>query len=462
MRIILKSFYLSLIFFAFILYLNADESTPIETEKTIYKLNLEGAITPSSLDLLSEAIDKAEEANAYALIVAMDTPGGLMTSMDKMIRKILSSPIPIITYVSPKGAACGSAGVYILYASHIAAMSPATNIGSATPVQINQGGSNKEKDSKSNNDNSIPDKAGVDDQVNLKRKLINHAVAQIKSLASYHNRDPKFAERSITHAENITANEAKARKVIEIIAEDDLDLLKQVNGRTVRMVTGTMKLDTSSAKIVTLESDFRQDILKFLTDPNIAYLLMMIGTLGILAEVQYPGAIFPGVAGAICLILGLYSMQSLSLSYAGFGLILVGLVCFILEISIISYGMLSIAGMISLLIGSLMISDSGDSISRVSMHLAISTSLTIGAISAFLVYKSTQIMKAPTHSGDNLLIGKIGVAETEINTNSGHITVQGELWSAKTLSGNLQKGSAIKVLRREGLVLVIEEATTES
>lgn len=456
MRIILKSFYATFFLFGFILYLTAEEPKEQESPKIIYKLILEGAITPSSLDLLSEAIDKAEEANAYALIVAMDTPGGLMTSMDKMIRKILSSPIPIITYVSPKGAACGSAGVYILYASHIAAMSQATNIGSATPVQISQGGTNDEKKNQ-NSDTSIPDKAGVDDEINLKRKLINHAVAQIKSLAAYHNRDPLFAEKSITHAENITAADAKSRKVIEIIAEDDNDLMKQVNGRTVRMVTGTLKLETESVKIITLENDFRQDILKFLTDPNIAYLLMMIGTLGILAEVQYPGAVFPGVAGAICLILGLYSMQSLSLSYAGFGLILIGLVCFILEISILSYGMLSIAGILSLLIGSIMISDSGDSISKLSMNLAISTSLTIGAISAFLVYKSTQMMKQPNHSGDSLLIGEEGISETEVNSTSGHIRVQGELWSAKTQSGIIGKGSRLRVLKREGLVLIVEE-----
>jgi membrane-bound serine protease (ClpP class) len=450
-------FYSLLIGLSSIAILFAEPSSKAPTQSIIYKLNLEGAITPSSLDLLSEALDKAEDAKASALLVSMDTPGGLMTSMDKMIRRILSSPIPVITYISPKGAACGSAGVYILYASHLAAMSPATNIGSATPVQMGGNPDNSEKSTPMEKSDSIPEKAGVDDQVNLKRKLINHAVAQIKSLALYHGRDPIFAERSITHAENITADDALKKKVIEIIAEDDTDLLKKINGRTVRMVTGNLKLEITNPKIVLVENDFRQNILKFLTDPNIAYLLMMIGTLGILAEVQYPGAIFPGVAGAICLILGLYAMHTISLSYAGFGLIITGIICFILEVSIVSYGMLTIAGIVSMVIGSIMLSDSGDAMAKVSINIALSTALTVGMLSAFLVFKSSQMLKKKPRSGNNLLLDHETIADSDIDSKTGQIFINSEIWSARCLSGIIEKGSLVKVIRREGLILFVEK-----
>lgn len=430
--------------------------SPEGPSKLVVKLTLEGAITPSSLDLLSEALDLAEEKKAQALLVAMDTPGGLVTSMDKMVRKILASPVPVITYISPTGAACGSAGVYILYSSHLAGMSPASNIGSATPVQM--GGTPGGGEAPTPSKDEIPQEAGADDQVNLKRKLLNHSVAQIKSLATYHGRDPIFAERSITRAENITAGEALKRKVIEIIAESDEDLLKQAHGRTVRMVTGTQTLDLEGSTIVFMETDFRQNFLKFITDPNIAYILMMIGTLGILAEIQYPGSIFPGVAGVISLILGLYSMHTLSLSYAGFGLILVGLICFVLEVSIMSYGLLTIAGVLSMIIGALMLSHSGDEMARVSLQVALTTGLGVGAISAFLVYKAAETMRKKTASGDDYFQGLIGFTQTEVNQESGHVFINGEIWLAQTADGKpIPKDTHVIVVKRNGLILTVQK-----
>lgn len=426
-------------------------------EKLILKLQLEGAITPSSLELLDWALDQAEERKAVALIVAMDTPGGLVTSMDKMVRRILSSPIPVITYVSPMGAACGSAGVYILYASHLAAMTPASNIGSATPVQMGGGGRPGSEEEKKPSNDKIPEVAGADDSINLKRKLINHAVAQIKSLADYHGRDPKFAENSIIRAENITAKEALKRKVIEIIAETDQELLEKANGRTVRMVTGYQRLNLDNAKIEVLEYDFRQNFLKFIADPNLAYILMMIGTLGILAEIQYPGSIFPGVIGAISLILGLYSMHTLSLSYAGFGLILIGIICFILEVSIMSYGLLTIAGIVSMVIGALMLADSGSDVAKLSLHVVLSSSLAVGAISAFMVYKAAQTMRKKPVSGDNYLQGLEGTAKSEITQESGTVFINSELWQARTESGSIPAGSPVIVESRNGLVLKVKK-----
>ncbi|MCC5815640.1 MAG: nodulation protein NfeD, partial [Leptospira sp.] len=425
----------------------------------VLKVQLEGAITPSSLDLLSNALDQAEERNAVALIVAMDTPGGLMTSMDKMLRRILSSPVPVLTYISPSGAACGSAGVYILYASHLAAMTPASNIGSATPVQMSPGGGGGpggEEEKKPSSD-AIPELAGTDDKVNLKRKIINHSVAQIKSLAEFHGRDPKFAEQSITKAENITASQALKRNVIEIIAENDEDLLNKANGRTIRMVTGKVKLDLEDVEIITLDTDFRQNFLKLIADPNIATILMMIGTLGILAEIQYPGSIFPGVAGVISLILGLYAMHSLSLSYAGFGLILVGIICFILEVSIMSYGLLTVAGIISMVIGALMLADSGDEMARVSFNLVITSALAVGGLSAFMVYKAAETMRRKPSSGDDYLKGIEGIAKSDITSDIGTAFINGEIWSALSTEGTISQGSKIVVDSRDGLILKVKK-----
>lgn len=440
---------------------NSDERSDSPSQDLVLKLQLEGAITPSSLGLLGNALDIAEKRGAKALIVAMDTPGGLVTSMDKMVRRILSSSVPVITYVSPSGAACGSAGVYILYSSHLSAMTPVSNIGSATPVQMGGGspGGGKEEEAGKPSDDSIPETAGTDDRVNLKRKLLNHSKAQIRSLAEYHGRDVRFAERSITHAENITAKEALQRKVIEIIAESDRELLEKANGRRIRMVTGTVTLDLDPDKvnIEVLENDFRQNFLKFLADPNLAYILMMIGTLGILAEIQYPGSIFPGVAGVISLILGLYSMHTLSLSYAGFGLILVGIVCFILEVSIMSYGLLTIAGIISMIVGSLMLADSGDDMARVSLNIVLTSSLAVGGFSAFMVYKAAQTLRSKPSSGDDYLKGISGSAKTDITPDGGSVFINGEIWSAKSLEGSIEKGTLIEVDARDGLILKVKK-----
>ncbi|MCP5496321.1 MAG: nodulation protein NfeD [Leptospiraceae bacterium] len=450
------SFFLFSLFLFSLGWSQGSPNDKTSSKNLVLKLRLEGAITPSSLELLSDALEQAEKRGAKALIVAMDTPGGLMISMDLMIRKVLASPVPVITYISPSGAACGSAGVFILYSSHLAAMTPVSNIGSATPVQVGGSETEDEKENKSSSQ-EIPEKAGVDDKVNLKRKLINHAVAQIKSLAENYGRDAVFAEKSITHAENITAKDALKQKVVEIIAESDTDLLKQANGRKVKMSVGYVTLELDNVVIETIETDFRQNFLKLVTNPNIAYILMMIGMLGIIAEIQYPGSVFPGVAGAICLILGLYSMSTLSLSYAGIGLVMVGLVCFVLEVSIISYGLLSIAGIISIVMGSLMLANSGDQIAKLSLSVVLFTSFGMAAILTFISYKAVQALRLKPNSGDDYLKKLVGKAETDINQNSGSIFINGEIWSAHTDGETITKGSSVSVESRTGLNLKVKK-----
>ena len=278
-------------------------STVTAADALIYQVTLKGAITPSVKEALNLAIEQAENDNAKALLVQLDTPGGLMSSMDDMIRRILNARLPIITYVGPPGAACGSAGVYLMYASHIAAMAPATNIGSATPITMGGGGGGESKDGDPSD--HIPKIAGANDHLNMKRKLMNHARAQIRSLAQYHGRNVRFAEDTVTKAVNLSSQEAYKRGAIDFLARDVSELLHKAEGRKIRMATGYVKLRLGKkTRIVALQKDTRQKILDLLANPNLVQIFMMLGVLGLLAEVKNPGLIFPGVIGAFhsCLV----------------------------------------------------------------------------------------------------------------------------------------------------------------
>ncbi len=420
----------------------------------ILRVELKGAITPSSLERLETALEVAHERKARALLVVLDTPGGLASSMDDMIRAILASGVPVISYVSPPGAYCGSAGVYIMYASHIAAMAPATNIGSATPVMIGGGGAAPGPDESKSD--GIPEKAGADDAVNLKRKQLNHAVAQIRGLAEFHGRNAIFAERTVTLAENITSTEALAIRAIDLVAGSEAELLAKIEGRTVRMMTGTKTLALKDTRVETIENDFRSKLLAIIANPSISYILMMIGILGIMAEVQYPGAVFPGVIGAICLLLGLYAMQSLPIDYTGFALIALGLVLFILEIKIISYGLLTISGLICLILGSLLLVRSGSEFTRESLLVVLTMCLLVGGTMAFFIYKAREAMRRRPASGDAQLRSETGEVFEEVSPAGGRVYIHSEFWSARSAGPVLPKGAKIRVRERDGMVLVVE------
>lgn len=432
-------------------------------QPTIYRVEIDGPITPSAMETLTSAIETASAANAEALLIVMDTPGGLVSSMDDMIREILSSKIPVLTYVGPPGAACGSAGVYLMYASHIAAMAPATNIGSATPVQIGGGGSPAPQDPNATPEKKtqpagdrIPETAGADDSLNMKRKLLNHARAQMRSLAEYHGRNKDFAVRSITHAENLTSNEALRRGAIDLVAETEAELLAKVDGRTVRMSDGPRKLNVADARIERIEADFRRNILNFLANPNVAMIFMMIGILGIFAEIYHPGAIFPGAIGAICLLLGLYAMQSLSVDYTGLALIALGIVFFILEFSIMSYGLLSIGGTLCLILGSLMMYRSGGAFMGASIVLFVITSLSTGALMAGVVYLAAKSHRKPVVSGQEQMLNETGESQTEINTLGGQIYIHSEIWQARTKGASIAEKQPVRVVAIDGLLLWVE------
>ena len=423
-------------------------------EKVILTVELTGAITPSTMERLNQALEAARDRKAAALLVFLNTPGGLMNSMDEMCRNILNSPVPVITYVYPPGAYAGSAGVYIMYSSQLAAMAPATNIGSATPVQMGGGGGEKEAKPAG----KIPETAGADDAVNMKRKLFHHAQAQIRGFAEFHGRNSAFAERTITHAANITSGEALRVKAIEIVASSPEELLARAHGRSVHLMTGTHILQTKGVRMEALKSDFRSDFLRVLTNPVLVNLLMMIGVLGILAEIQYPGSIFPGAVGAICLVLGLYAMQSLPVNYAGIGLIALGVIFFILEIKVMSYGMLSLAGGICLLVGSILLAKTGDELLWSSLMTILTTTAVVAVVMFFLVYKAAQVMRKRPAPGTDPLDGMIGQAMSEITPELGQVFVHSEIWTARTERGEIPKGAAVRIVRRNGMMFTVEPA----
>jgi len=433
---------------ALILFLGVDIPAQEAEAPFVLKVVISEAITPSSLDRLEQALHEAEKRKARALLVALNTPGGLMSSMDDMIRLILSSPVPVITYVSPPGSYSGSAGVFIMYASHVAAMAPATNIGSATPVSM--GGSPED----GSGSDEIPDEAGKNDAVNMKRKTMNHALAQIRSLAEYHGRNRNFAERAITHAENLTSSQALAIRAIDLVAESETQLLERLEGRQVRTLPAPTTLSFKGVRVVELESDTRSKVLALLANPTLAYFLLMLGMLGIWAEIQYPGTIFPGVIGAICFLLGLYAMQTLSVDYTGIALIALALVLFVLEIHVTSYGLLSIAAVASLSLGSLMLMRE----ERLAMSLWIvgSTVATVSALIIFLMFKAGQVMRKKPSSGGEALLGREGTVVHTISREGGQIMLGGEYWSAQTRGAEIPAGTVVKVVERSGLTLMVE------
>ena len=369
-------------------------------------INVEGVVNPVMSEFISKSIDEAETQKADALVIELDTPGGLDTSMRSIVKKITASEVPVIVYVSPGGARAASAGVFITLASHVAAMAPGTNIGAAHPVGI----------------------GGKMDKI-LAEKAVNDASAYIKSIAEKRGRNSEWAEKAVRESVSITEKEALKLKVIDIIAPDTRTLLDTIDQRMVETSLGKHTLKTKGVNIQYRDIGFRHKVLNIISDPNVAYLLMLIGFYGIFFEFTNPGAIFPGVIGAISLILAFYSFQTLPVNYAGLLLIILAIILFILEIKIVSFGLLTIGGIISMLIGSLMLFDSPSPFFSLSLKVilpAVMFTTLFFSLTIFLVIKA---YKRKPVTGAEGLIGIEGEAKTPIH-DDGQILVHGELWKA--------------------------------
>ena len=402
----------------------------------IYSLNLEGSINPITAQYVVQGIEEAENNEAECLILQMDTPGGLDTSMRKMIKKMLNSPIQIIVYISPQAARAASAGAFITLASNLAAMSPGTNIGAASPVTIGGEGQIDEK---------------------MKSKVTNDAAAYIKSIASKRNRNEEMAEQFVRESISLTEQEALENNIIEFIADNRDELIFMINGVRVTTNAGTKKLNTTKNKIVEYNMSVKDLFLHNLTNPNIAYILLFLGIYGILGEFSNPGALFPGIFGGICLILAFVAFQTIPINFAGIVLIVVGIVLFIFEIYTPTFGIFSLGGITSLALGSFMLTRSMAPFLQISTGLILTMVLATAAFFLFAITKGIKIQWKKPLTGNETLIGKIGTARTNLNP-EGNVFINGEIWQAESQHlQTIKKGQKIKAVSIEGLRLIVQK-----
>ena len=447
----------------------ATSETP--TDRQAIVLDVQGPIGPATRDFIDRSLQTAADQDAALVIIRMDTPGGLAESTRDIVKAILNSPVPVATFVAPEGARAASAGTYILYASHIAAMSPATNVGAATPVSIIGGAGNKSPNGKAGDaateseqqQDSGKDQTEAADAAPgdaMTKKAVNDAVAHIRGLASKRGRNADWAELAVREAASITSEEALELGVIDLIADNVGDLLEKIDGMLVEVNGREQVLETSGLVIERLEPDWRSKFLAVITSPTIAYLLLLIGVYGLILEGYHPGAILPGVVGAICLLMALYAFQMLPVNYAGLGLIALGIILMIAEVMAPSFGALGFGGIIAMVIGSIILIDTdvpGFTVSRALIG-AIATTGSIGlmAIIAFAV----KARQRPVVSGREQLVGLTGTA-LESFERKGEVFVHGERWSAIS-DTPVRKDHAVVVTGIDGLTLSVRRANEDT
>jgi membrane-bound serine protease (ClpP class) len=400
-------------------------------------IEMEGAITPVTVRLVSAAVDRAQAERAQALVIQLDTPGGLERSMRSIVQAILNSEVPVIVYVAPTGGRAASAGVFITMAAHVAAMAPATNIGAAHPVSVGGGGPVKE----------------------MMKMIENVAAAFARTIATERGRNAEWAEKAVRSSVSVTEREAVKLKIVDLVADNLPDLLAKIDGRTVKTVKGTVTLQTKDAPIKKIEVKFRDRFLALISDPNIAYILMMIGMLGIFFELSNPGVILPGVLGGISLILAFFAFQSLPINWAGLLLILFGVALLIAEIKVVSHGVLTIGGVVAMLLGSMMLFDAPETggLLRVSWFVIVpAVASTAGLVIVGLSFGMRALYRKPT-TGVSGMVGEIAVARTPLAP-EGQVLVQGELWRAIAQNGPVAVGEKVEVVGVNGLTLTVVKA----
>jgi membrane-bound serine protease (ClpP class) len=394
-------------------------------------IELEGPINPGAAAFLTRGLEDAEKLGAELVIIRLDTPGGLVPSMRTMVKGIMNSTVPVVVYVAPKGAGAASAGVMITVSAHVAAMAPGTNIGAAHPVGA--GGKDIDKD--------------------MSEKVVNDMASYGRGIAQDKGKNADWVEKAIRESVSITAEEALEKKVIDLVAADVDELLKLLDGREIELKQGKVTLKTKDLVKTTYEPGFRDAVLRIISDPNIAYILMMIGLAGLYFELSHPGAIFPGVIGAISLILAFYSFQTLPVNYAGLLLIALAVIFFIAEIKIASYGILSLGGIVSLTLGSIMLfEDVG-----VSLRLMAPTIVLIGGFFVIVSTLAFRAYRAKPQSGVEGLIGEVGVVKNPVDP-EGLVFVHGEYWRALS-DEKLEPGEMVTVEEVTGLVLKVRKAS---
>ncbi|MBU2636909.1 MAG: nodulation protein NfeD [Bacteroidetes bacterium] len=405
--------------------------------KRVIVISVDGSINPSSAEYINSGIKRAREKNAECLIIKLNTPGGLLKSTRIIVTDILNSEIPVVVFVYPGGSQAASAGVFITLAGHIAAMAPGTNIGAAHPVSLQ----------------------GEQDSI-MNEKATNDAAAFIRTISEKRARNIQWAEDAVRKSLSITETEALKGRVIDIIAISVQDLLEKIHGKEISLSFGKKVLDTKNAEVINVEMNFQQKILDLLSDPNIAYILFMIGIYGIMFELYNPGTIFPGVVGVISLILAFYSLHTLPVNYAGLALIIFAFILFIAEIKVVSHGLLSIGGVISLVLGSIMLIDTESTLEviEISWQVILVTVILTAAFFIFAIGFGIKAQSRKPTTGIEGIIGEIGETISNLEP-EGQIRVHGELWNAESLDGSISKGTKVKVTQVSNLKLMVHKTT---
>jgi membrane-bound serine protease (ClpP class) len=403
--------------------------------KEVMVLSVDGTINPSSAEYISSGIKRAYERNAECLIIKLNTPGGLLKSTRIIVTSLLDSKIPVAVFVYPGGAQAASAGVFITLAANIAAMAPGTNIGAAHPVTLQ----------------------GEQDSI-MNEKATNDAAAFIRTISEKRARNIRWAEDAVRKSLSITETEALKENVIDTIAISVEDLLEKIDGKEISLPSGKKVLDTKNTEVINVEMSFKQKILDLLSDPNIAYIFLMIGIYGILFELYNPGAIFPGVIGGISLIVAFYSMHTLPVNYAGLALIIFAVILFIAEIKVISHGILTIGGIISLILGSIMLINTETSLEviKISWQVILVIVVLTAAFFIFAIGFGIKAQSRKPTTGTEGIIGEIGEAFSDLEP-EGQVRIHGELWNAESLDGTVSKGTKVKVTQISNLKLMVRK-----
>jgi len=411
----------------------AADGRPAKREIDI--LTYEGAIQPIAAQVFIQAIDRAEAARREALIIRLDTPGGLDSAMRDIIKRILISEVPVVVYVAPSGGRAASAGTFIAYAAHISAMSPGTSIGAATPVSA--GGQDINKD--------------------MARKVQNDAVSYIRSLAAQRGRNADWAEKAVREGGSLPEDEALKLHVVDYTARNVDDLLRQIDGREVTVAGLARTIHTKDAVQHEVEASWRQQLLGRILDPNVAYILFMLGFYGILFELSNPGAILPGIVGGICLLLAFLAFQALPVNMTGVFLILFAMLLFAAEVKVQSHGMLTVGGVVSLILGSLVLVSGNGGAMRISLSVILTVAVFTMLFFAFIVTAGYRALKRKPVTGQEGLVGERGVAITELGAQEGQIFVHGEYWAAES-NDRIEKGTPVVVEKVDGMRLRVKKA----
>jgi membrane-bound serine protease (ClpP class) len=432
----LKS-YKALLFFSLFLLLVFVQAIPSQEKAPVFTVEVDGIINPATAKFIVDSIDEATQQGAQCLIIQLDTPGGLMDSMRMIVKKELASTIPIVVYVAPRGARAASAGVFVTMAAHIAVMAPSTHIGAAHPVTL---GGGEGKESKT-----------------MTEKIVNDTVSYIKTIAKNRGRNVDWAEKAVVKSVSITEEEAVKLNVVDFITPDLQGLLAKIDGRVIKFDGVTRTLQTKGVQPQPIQMSWRDKLLDIISNPTIAYILLMLGIYGVFFELSSPGAILPGVVGGIFLILAFYALQMLPVNYAGLALIFFGIILFIAEIKVVSHGLLAVGGVISLLLGSIMLFQSPVEYMRVSLSVIIPAVMVSAAFFIFAVTKAINArLKKPT-TGMEGLIGEVGIVSTPISP-EGKVSIHGEFWNAVSdQNQNIDAGDKVQVMGVDNLKLKVKK-----